>query len=97
MSLTIGSKLGPYEILSRIGAGGMGEVFKARDPRLDRLVAIKVAAAEFGERFEREARAVAALNHVNVCTLYELVSAILKWYGAASRQSGTCCTPKTHS
>ena len=68
MPLEAGSTLGPYQIISRIGAGGMGEVYKARDTRLDRNVAIKVAAAEFGERFERQARAVAALNHVNVCT-----------------------------
>ena len=62
MLLSAGSKLGPYEILSPIGAGGMGEVYKARDTRLDRTVAIKVAAAKFSERFEREARAVAALG-----------------------------------
>ena len=72
MLLSAGSKLGPYEILSPIGAGGMGEVYKARDTRLDRTVAIKVAAAKFSERFEREARAVAALNHPNICTLHDV-------------------------
>jgi serine/threonine protein kinase len=63
MPLAIGDKLGPYEILARIGAGGMGEVYKARDTRLGRIVAVKVSQEEFSERFEREARAVAALNH----------------------------------
>jgi serine/threonine protein kinase len=72
MELKPGAKLGPYEILSRIGAGGMGEVWKARDTRLDRVVAIKTSAARFGERFEREARAVAALNHPHICTLYDV-------------------------
>src|SRR5271169_1596029 len=72
MSLDPGSKLGPYEILALIGAGGMGEVYRAHDPRLNRDVAIKVSAAQFTERFEREARAVAALNHPNICTLYDV-------------------------
>jgi len=67
-----GSRLGPYEILALIGAGGMGEVYKARDTRLDRIVALKVAHEQFSERFEREARAVAALNHPNICTLYDV-------------------------
>jgi len=72
MTLAAGSKLGPYEILSSVGEGGMGEVFKARDTRLDRVVAIKVSKQEFTERFEREARAVAALNHPNICTLHDV-------------------------
>jgi serine/threonine protein kinase len=72
MPLSTGSKLGPYEILAPIGAGGMGEVYKARDTRLERIVAIKVAAAKFSERFEREARAIAALNHPNICALYDI-------------------------
>jgi serine/threonine protein kinase len=72
MALLAGAKLGPYEILSPIGAGGMGEVFKARDTRLDRIVAIKISEARFTERFEREARTVAALNHPNVCQLYDV-------------------------
>jgi serine/threonine protein kinase len=67
-----GEKLGPYEILSRIGAGGMGQVWKARDTRLDRIVAIKTSAEKFSERFETEARAVAALNHPNICTLHDV-------------------------
>jgi serine/threonine protein kinase len=72
MSLTAGEKLGPYEILERIGAGGMGQVYRARDTRLDRDVAIKVSNAQFTERFEREARAVAALNHPHICSLYDV-------------------------
>jgi eukaryotic-like serine/threonine-protein kinase len=72
MSVAAGTRLGPYEILGRIGAGGMGEVFKATDTRLNRTVAIKVAREQFSERFEREARAVAALNHPNICTLYDV-------------------------
>jgi eukaryotic-like serine/threonine-protein kinase len=72
MPLPIGDKLGPYEILAAIGAGGMGEVYKARDPRLNRIVAIKISQAEFSERFEHEARAVAALNHPNICQLYDV-------------------------
>src|ERR1700674_78930 len=72
MPLAAGDKLGPYEILGLIGAGGMGEVYKARDPRLGRDVAIKVSAAQFTERFEREARAVAALNHPNICHIYDV-------------------------
>jgi eukaryotic-like serine/threonine-protein kinase len=67
-----GDKLGPYEILAPLGAGGMGEVYKARDTRLGRIVAIKTAHEQFSERFEREARAVAALNHPNVCQLYDV-------------------------
>src|SRR5213076_2973153 len=72
MPLTTGTSLGPYEILAPIGAGGMGEVYRARDTRLHRNVAIKIAAEQFTERFEREARAVAALNHINICTLYDV-------------------------
>src|SRR5438445_13850595 len=72
MPLTPGTRLGPYEILAPIGAGGMGEVYKALDTRLDRIVAIKVSNEKFSERFEREARAVAALNHPHICTLYDV-------------------------
>ena len=63
-----GTQLGPYRIEAVLGAGGMGQVYRARDTRLDRLVAIKVSREEFGERFEREARAIAALNLPNVCS-----------------------------
>src|ERR1700674_5606490 len=72
MPLSVGDKLGPYEILGLIGAGGMGEVYMARDSRLGRDVAIKVSAAKFTERFEREARAIAALNHPHICHLYDV-------------------------
>src|SRR5215831_15595375 len=72
MALSSDDKLGPYDILSLIGARGMGEVYLARDPRLGRNVAIKVSAERFSERFEREARAVAALNHPNICTLHDV-------------------------
>ncbi|MBI1790215.1 MAG: serine/threonine-protein kinase [Acidobacteria bacterium] len=78
MPLSMGEKLGPYEILSAIGAGGMGEVYKARDTRLSRMVAIKVlpehlaSNAEARQRFEREAQAVSSLNHPHICTLYDV-------------------------
>lgn len=72
MRFSAGDKLGPYEILGPIGAGGMGEVYRARDPRLGRQVAVKVSLDRFSDRFEREARAVAALNHPNICHLYDV-------------------------
>jgi len=72
MSHAAGDKLGPYEILAPLGKGGMGEVFRARDSRLNREVALKVSAERFSERFEREARAIAALNHPNICHLYDV-------------------------
>jgi eukaryotic-like serine/threonine-protein kinase len=72
MGLAAGTRLGPYEILAPIGAGGMGEVYKARDTRLDRVVAIKISRTEFSERFEREARAIATLNHPHICQLYDV-------------------------
>jgi eukaryotic-like serine/threonine-protein kinase len=78
MPLAAGTRLGPYEVLGLIGAGGMGEVYKARDTRLDRLVALKLLSAELSggavgrARFEREARAVASLAHPHICTLYDI-------------------------
>jgi serine/threonine protein kinase len=72
MPLAAGTRLGPYEIVALIGSGGMGEVYKARDTRLDRTVAVKVPNEQFTERFEREARAVAALNHPHICTLHDV-------------------------
>ena len=65
-------RFGPYETISPAGAGGMGEVWKARDTRVDRIVAIKISQRQFSERFEREARASAALNHPNICSLYDV-------------------------
>src|ERR1019366_8492097 len=76
MSLTSGTKLGPYEILAPLGAGGMGEVYRARDSRLDREVAIKVLPSHLSQnpdlraRFEREAKAISGLQHPNICVLY---------------------------
>jgi len=86
MPLSAGEKLGPYEILAPIGAGGMGDVYKARDTRLDRIVALKVSKAEFSERFEREAHAVAALNHPNICTLHDVGSnyLVMEYIGGTS-------------
>src|SRR6185503_13668455 len=78
MPLYAGDKLGPYEILFSLGAGGMGEVYKARDTRLDRSVAIKVLPEHIAKRedlrarFEREARAVASLNHPHICVLFDI-------------------------
>ncbi len=80
MPLQPGTTLGPYEILSPIGAGGMGEVYKARDTRLDRTVAIKVlpehvaADPDLKQRFEREAKTISSLNHPHICTLYDIGS-----------------------
>src|SRR6202158_5772284 len=72
MPLAAGTRFGPYEILAPIGAGGMGEVYKARDTRLDRVLAIKKSAERLSERFENEARAIAALNHPNICQIYDV-------------------------
>jgi serine/threonine-protein kinase len=72
MPLSAGTKLGPYEILRPLGAGGMGEVYRARDPRMGREVAIKVSAERFSDRFDREVRAVASLNHANICQVYDV-------------------------
>ena len=80
MALTSGTKLGPYEIVAPVGAGGMGEVYRARDTRLDRTVAIKILASdlssspELKQRMEREARAISSLNHPNICHLYDIGS-----------------------
>src|SRR5579864_5373890 len=78
MPLSAGTRLGAYEILTAIGAGGMGEVYRARDTRLDRTVAIKIlpetlaADAHFRERFDREARALSRLDHAHICTVYDV-------------------------
>src|ERR1700733_3577654 len=78
MALSVGTRLGPYEIVSAIGAGGMGEVYRAKDTRLDRTVAIKVLPShlsfdpELKQRMEREARAISALQHANICTLHDI-------------------------
>lgn len=72
MPLSAGDRLDHFEILAPIGAGGMGEVYKARDTRINRLVAIKVVNERFSGRFEREARAISGLNHPHICTLYDV-------------------------
>jgi serine/threonine protein kinase len=78
MTLVAGTKLGPYEILEAIGAGGMGEVYKARDARLERIVAIKVlpehlsASPELRQRFEREAKTISQISHPHICALYDV-------------------------
>jgi eukaryotic-like serine/threonine-protein kinase len=72
MPLSTGDKLGPYEILAPLGAGGMGEVWKARDPRLDRIVAIKRLKGQHSARFQQEAHAIAALNHPHICQIYDV-------------------------
>ena len=80
MALSAGTKLGPYEIQSPLGAGGMGEVYRARDTRLDRTVAIKVLPSHLSsdenlrQRFDREARTISSLNHPNICHLYDVGS-----------------------
>src|SRR5579884_843055 len=80
MTLSPGERLGPYEIVERIGAGGMGEVYRAKDTRLGRDVAIKVLPPEFSDdltrkqRFEREARTISGLNHPNICVLHDVGS-----------------------
>lgn len=72
MPHSAGDRLGPYEILTAVGAGGMGDLYRARDTRLGRIVAIKVSKEQFSERFGHEARAVAALNHPHICQLYDV-------------------------
>src|SRR5215470_17635436 len=80
MPLVPGTKLGPYEIVAPLGAGGMGEVYRARDPRLERTVAIKILPEQVSrdpvrrQRFEREAKAISSLNHPNICTLHDIGS-----------------------
>ena len=93
MALPIGTKLGPYEIESALGAGGMGEVYRARDTRFDRTVAIKILPAhlsdnpEAKQRFDREARAISSLNHPNICTLHD-VGHQDQWTRAANIREG---------
>jgi len=95
MTLTAGARLGPYEVLSALGAGGMGEVYRAKDTRLSREVAIKVLSAEVAsdpsrlKRFEKEARAASALNHPNIVTIYEIGSVDAVSYIAMERVEGS--------
>src|SRR5712692_10197099 len=109
MSLSVGSRLGPYEIVSPLGAGGMGEVYRARDPRLGREVAIKVLPASFSQdadrlrRFEQEAKAAGVLNHPNITAVYDIgshegapyvVSELLEGETLRNRLGGGAFTPR---
>ena len=91
MPLSPQTRLGPYEILAPIGVGGMGEVYKARDPRLDRIVAVKVSNEKFSDRFGREARAIAALNHPHICTLHDVGPNYLVWSTSRASRSKVRC------
>src|SRR6266478_1883714 len=97
MALTSGIKLGPYEIQASIGAGGMGEVYRARDARLDRTVAIKVLPASFSadrdrmQRFEQEARAAAALNHPNILSIFDMGTSMARFTWSPSCWKGKRC------
>jgi serine/threonine protein kinase len=86
MLMAAKTRLGPYEIVAPLGAGGMGEVYQARDTRLDRTVAIKICKGRFTERFEREARAISSLNHQHICALYDIGNMNIL-------QSQTLCKP----
>ena len=94
MTISAGSRLGPYEILGQIGAGGMGEVYRARDTRLERTVAVKVlpphmaASPESRQRFEREAKTISQLSHPHICAIYDVGEAV---------PSGTSDHPITRS
>src|SRR6266487_1587206 len=109
MSMTAGSRLGPYEILGALGAGGMGEVYRARDPRLGRDVAIKVLPGSFSSdpdrlrRFEQEAKAAGMLNHPNITAIYDIgvqdgapyvVSELLEGETLRARLAGGAFTPR---
>src|SRR5205085_7580308 len=72
MPLDSGTLLGPYEIIDLLGAGGMGQVYRARDTRLGRTVALKISTQQFSDRFEREARVISSLNHPHICTLHDV-------------------------
>jgi serine/threonine protein kinase len=93
--LATGEKFGPYQIIAPIGKGGMGSVFKARDPRVDRTVAIKVSSLQFSGRFSRETHAVAALNHPHICTLYDVgPNYLVMEYVDGRPLEGPCPVPK---
>src|SRR5579859_8026037 len=101
MAITSGTRLGPYEVVSPLGAGGMGEVCKARDTRLERSVAIKVLPTEFAEnaqlklRFEREAKTISQLNHPHICTLYDVgVLSVVPPSSAANAAQDRGATPR---
>ena len=97
MPLSSGDKLGPYEIVAPIGAGGMGEVYGGRDPRLARSVAIKVFKTEFSERFEREAKAIAALNCPHIRQIYDVGPDFPAMEYVEGEQSRVLCRWRRHS
>jgi eukaryotic-like serine/threonine-protein kinase len=100
MTLSAGTRLGPFEILSPIGAGGMGEVYRARDTRLGREVAVKVLSSEFSadadrrRRFEQEARSASALNHQNIVTIHEIGASDSTTYIAMELVEGKTDRPR---
>lgn len=95
MAVNPGDKLGPYVIETPIGAGGMGAVWRARDTRLDRTVAIKFVEGQFSERFEREAKTIASLNHPHICTLFDVgPDYLVMEYIKVSRSKGLWHWPK---
>ena len=102
MALASGTQLGPYEIVSAIGAGGMGQVYRARDPRLDRSVAVKVLPEDLSAdpdrraRFEREAKAVAALSHPNILAIYDYGEQDGLYYAATELLEGTTLREQLH-
>jgi serine/threonine protein kinase len=94
--LAAGVKLGPYEVVSVIGSGGMGSVYRAKDARLNRDVAIKASTAQFSQRFEREAKTVAALNHPNICQIYDVGPPVKRDGNYMSEKSPMVRTPPHH-
>ena len=108
MAVISGTKLGPYEIIGPLGAGGMGEVYRARDTRLERTVAIKVlpshlsSSSELKARFEREARAISSLNHPYICHLYDIgsqdgIAYLVMEYRTAAAQNEPFWKPATRA
>src|SRR4026209_1347265 len=96
--LCAGNRLSPYEILALLGTGGMGEVWKARDTRLDRLVAIKCLKVPHGARFEQEARAIAALNHPHICQIFDIgPDYLVLEYVEGAPLSGPMCAERARS
>src|SRR6266436_5386694 len=99
MTLPIGTKLGPYEIVASIGAGGMGEVYRARDTRLERMVAVKVlpdhlsSSEELRQRFEREAKTISQLSHPHICALYDVGEAAVEAKGERRTANGGASEP----
>src|SRR5712691_3220405 len=102
MEAAPGTRLGPYELVARVGAGGMGEVWRAKDTRLDRSVAVKILPAEFAgnaqlrTRFEREAKTISQLNHPHICALYDVGDSylVMELHARRSRRAGPATDPR---